>query len=72
MNRDAKRIRGITNKRLAIGIAADIILKVRDTGRWKGDVCSLKSLIKPMLLENGLLVVTDKESGDWIATMKGN
>lgn len=72
MNRDAKRIRGRTNKSIAIDIAIDIFLKVKHTGRWKGDVCSLKSLIKPMLLENGLLVVTDKESGDWIATMKGN
>jgi hypothetical protein len=72
MNRDAKRIRPKTNKSVAISHATDIISRVKDTGRWKGDVCSLKSLIKPMLLENGLLIITDKESGDWIVTMKGN
>jgi hypothetical protein len=72
MNRDAKNIRGRTKKSIAIDIAIDIFLKVKHTGRWKGDVFELKSLIKPMLLEDGLHVVTDKESGDWIVTMKGN
>jgi|LakMenEpi03Aug12_release.lakeMendotaPanAssembly.Ray.scaffolds.fasta_scaffold2911288_1 hypothetical protein len=72
MNRDAKRIRLGTNLSVAISHATDIVCRVKDTGRWKGDVCSLKSLIKPMLLEKGLIVITDKESGDWIVTQKGN
>ena len=71
MNKDAKRIRPRTNKSVAISHATDIIYRVKDTGRWKGDVCSLKSLIKPILLQNGLIVITDKESGDWIVTKQG-